>query len=287
MSTELFAGTVLEAATLDRSQLRRVNEDADATEEQACARKPALEVCSALQIDRDRPSSWSQSGAKRLFDLFCVLLSLPLVVPVSLLIALSVRLTSTGPVLFLQKRMGRYGRTFTIVKFRTLVHSPAIVHSAVTTAENQRCTPVGAFLRRWKLDELPQLLNVLIGEMSLVGSRPKLPEHHVADLQCRPGITGAATIAFALEEAVLAHFPEQHLEDYYREVILPVKHRLDVKYMARATFISDFKLLVDTVLHRWKSSDLDRLLNIEAFDAGGSRISRPSVMAGNESIADD
>ena len=86
-----------------------------------------------------------------------------------LAITLAVRLTSSGPVLFLQKRMGRHGRSFTILKFRTLIHAADRTHHAVTTAGNQHFTPIGSFLRRWKLNELPQLLNVLWGDMSLVG----------------------------------------------------------------------------------------------------------------------
>jgi lipopolysaccharide/colanic/teichoic acid biosynthesis glycosyltransferase len=100
--------------------------------------------------------------------------------------------------------MGSYGRTFKIVKFRTLEHCPESTHKSVTTAHNQRFTPIGPFLRRWKLDEFPQFWNVLKGDMSLVGPRPKIPGHQISQLQCRPGITGAATIAFAREENFLS-----------------------------------------------------------------------------------
>jgi lipopolysaccharide/colanic/teichoic acid biosynthesis glycosyltransferase len=182
---------------------------------------------------------------------------------VLLLIAIAVRLTSSGPVLFLQERVGRNGRSFTILKFRTMTHSEEIAHNPVTTANNQRFTAVGPFLRRWKLDELPQLLNVLLGDMSLVGPRPKLPEHQIGELLCRPGITGAATIAFAREETILADLTGPNLGDYYRDVILPVKHKLDVDYMARATFNSDFTLLFNTALRRWNGSEIDRLVSRE------------------------
>jgi len=129
---------------------------------------------------------------------------LPLLIPILLILAIAVWATSEGPVFFLQKRVGRDGCTFTILKFRTIVHDSRARYHAVTTAENQPFTPIGPFLRRWKLDELPQVFNVLMGHMSLVGPRPKMPEHVTKDLCCRPGITGAATIAFACEEAVLA-----------------------------------------------------------------------------------
>ncbi|MGP8173710.1 MAG: sugar transferase [Terracidiphilus sp.] len=222
---------------------------------------------SSLSLCDRRPSPWSQSGAKRLFDCVCVLFALPLLVPVLLAIALAVWLTSSGPVLFLQKRMGLHGRTFTILKFRTLIHAADKAHHAVTTAGNQRFTPTGPFLRRWKLDELPQLLNVLWGDMSLVGPRPKMPEHVISNLKCRPGITGAATIAFAREEEVLDRVPKHRLESFYHAVVLPAKRRLDVEYMARATFLSDFKLIVNSVLRRWDRSIMEGLLNTGAFEA--------------------
>ena len=214
----------------------------------------------SIHLIREKLSPWARSGAKRFFDCACILPFAPVLIPLFLVIGLAVRMTSTGPVLFLQKRMGRRGCVFTIVKFRTLTHCCDDVHRAVTTSANQRFTPVGPFLRRWKLDELPQLWNVLIGDMSLVGARPKLPIHQIGELECRPGITGAATIAFAREEAVLAQLPMGDLDGYYNEVILPLKRRIDEEYMAKATFFSDFKLLVNTVLRRWDTSIMESLL---------------------------
>lgn len=215
-------------------------------------------------------SAWSNSAGKRCFDCVCVLLALPLLVPILLLIALAVWLTSAGPVLFLQKRVGCHGRTFTILKFRTLIHDRDARYHAVTTAENQPFTPVGPFLRRWKLDELPQVFNVLLGHMSLVGPRPKMPEHVKVDLPCRPGITGAATIAFAREETILDRVPRHSLDDYYHRVILPAKRQLDAEYMARATFFSDLRLIVNSVLRRWDSTLADSLLEGEFFDVESS-----------------
>ena len=228
-------------------------------------------------------SPWSQSGAKRLFDCFCVLLALPMLIPILAVVALAVWLTSRGPVLFLQRRMGCHGRPFIILKFRTMTHSEHCSHNPVTTTENQCFTPIGLFLRRWKLDELPQLLNVLVGDMSMVGPRPKLIEHQIADLFCRPGITGAATIAFAREDQILARLPNHHLNDYYASVILPFKHQLDAEYMARATFLSDFKLILDSALRRWDRSVVERLPHSEAFQAGNSghrsKVSVPAIVS--------
>lgn len=217
-------------------------------------------------------SSWSRSGAKRFFDLACVLPALIILAPVFLSIALAVWLTSAGPVLFLQKRTGRHGQIFTILKFRTMPDAADKERHAVTTTENQQFTPVGPFLRRWKLDELPQLLNVLWGDMSLVGARPKMPEHAIFHLQSRPGITGAATLAFAHEAVALADVPSEQLEAYYRTVVLPAKRELDVEYMAHATFFSDLELLVNTVLRRWDSSTMESSLNAQEFEAAGRRL---------------
>jgi lipopolysaccharide/colanic/teichoic acid biosynthesis glycosyltransferase len=248
------------------------------------AQKPGLTARPSLHLPLHllgRLSPWSRSGAKRFFDCACVLSMLPLLVPLMLAIALAVRLTSSGPIHFLQKRMGRHGRTFTILKFRTLIHAPDKSHHAVTTACNQQFTPVGSFLRRWKLDELPQLLNVLAGHMSLVGPRPKLPEHVVSNPSCRPGITGAATIVFAREELILAHVPKDQLDAFYHEIVLPAKRSLDAVYMAHATFLSDLKLIVNSALRRWDSSVVEDLLSTEVFGATnemqGSRRSDPTI----------
>jgi len=151
----------------------------------------------------------------------------------------------------------------------------------VTTADNQQFTPVGPFLRRWKLDELPQLFNVLMGDMSLVGPRPKLAEHQLGDLRCRPGITGAATITSAREEHILASLPDHHLDGFYHAIILPAKLRLDREYMACATFLSDLKLIVDTVLRRWNADEIRKVLEINTDQTSTgkarSRIALPTA----------
>jgi len=225
-------------------------------------------------------SDWSNSWAKRVFDCVCVLLALPVILPLSLMIGAAVRLTSRGPVLFLQKRMGRHGRTFTILKFRTMVHIFDKAHHPITTSGNQAFTPIGPFLRRLKLDELPQLANVLLGHMSLVGPRPKLPEHVIFDLPCRPGITGLATTVFASEEAAFARVHKDYLDAFYHAVVLPAKWKLDAEYMARATFISDLKLLVNTVLRRWDDTVLQDYLRVAGVESEDkmtqSRVSDPT-----------
>ena len=154
---------VFEITTMNQPAQHSASGSADGIEGLASAQDFALTAGPFPYLIVKRPSPWSRSGAKRFFDCACVLLALPLVIPVFLAIALAVRLTSSGPVLFLQKRMGRHGRVFTILKFRTMIRVRDKAHHAVTTAYNQCFSPAGSFLRRWKLDELPQLLNVFWG----------------------------------------------------------------------------------------------------------------------------
>jgi lipopolysaccharide/colanic/teichoic acid biosynthesis glycosyltransferase len=206
-------------------------------------------------------SAWSDSRSKRLFDLVCVIGALPIVVPLLFVSALAVRLTSSGPVLFHQKRMGRHRRLFTIYKFRTMpVRNGLFERPTVTTSTNQRFTPVGPFLRRWKLDELPQIINVLRGDMSLVGPRPKLPEHQISDLACRPGITGHATCVFAHEETVFAGISEDELNSLNINFVLPFKERLDRNYMSTASCASDLQLILRSIFRKWRHFELQEFV---------------------------
>jgi lipopolysaccharide/colanic/teichoic acid biosynthesis glycosyltransferase len=215
-------------------------------------------------------SNWSRSGLKRFSDCIFVLLSLPLFAPILLFVGLAVRLTSRGPVLFSQTRSGLRGKRFTILKFRTMEHLECGTHKSVTTEGNQRFTSIGPFLRRWKLDELPQLFNVLAGDMSLVGPRPKMPEHQLGVLCSRPGITGAATLLFVREELVLANVRVASMDAFYHSVILPAKHQVDREYMAGATFLSDLKLIISTVLGYWDSSTICEMLHVDISEIEGN-----------------
>lgn len=265
MSANSFVTTTYEDEALDRPAQGHAEGRVDGVERRQAIRTLAPVVEFSLARFGSRPSPWSQSRAKRFFDCACVLLVMPLLLPLLLVIAMAVRLTSRGPALFKQKRVGRHGMAFTILKFRSMIHSTDKAHHAISTVSNQQFTLIGPLLRRWKLDELPQLLNVLWGDMSLVGPRPKMPEHMIGDLPCRPGITGGATIVFAHEEAILERVPKHQLDTCYQTIILPAKHQLDSEYMARATFFSDLKLIINSVLRRWDTSAVNHLLNIEAF----------------------
>jgi lipopolysaccharide/colanic/teichoic acid biosynthesis glycosyltransferase len=184
---------------------------------------------------------------------------MPILLPLFLIVAAAIRLNSKGPVLFLQKRVGRDGTLFTIYKFRTM-HLSSERQSLITTIDNPAITNLGRVLRWWKLDEVPQFINVLRGEMSLVGPRPKVPEQQTSVLRCRPGITGAATIAFAREEIFLVGIPEGQLVDYCRNVLLPLKQDLDDNYMGSATPLSDIRLLIDTAMRRWDRTIVSHVL---------------------------
>lgn len=249
----------LENACLDGSPT--ASKPTDTSKWRTHTAKVALPSCPSYQLVPDIPSRWSCSWGKRLFDVTCILVFLPILLSISVIVALAVGLTSPGPILFLQERMGREGKRFKILKFRTMAHLVDAEHSAVTTNSSQQITTVGLFLRRWKLDELPQLLNVLLGDMSLVGARPKVPDHQCGVLHSRPGITGAATLAFAREGASFDSIPSHQLPGYYRDVILPIKWRLDVEYMLNASFVSDLKLILKSVFRQWNHSLSHKLQN--------------------------
>ena len=173
--------------------------------------------------------------------------------PLLAVLALLVRATSRGPALFVQERVGRDGRTFGLLKLRTMVADAATRGSALTRPRDPRITPIGAVLRRFKLDELPQLVNVLRGDMSLVGPRPEVPRYVAgysarerAVLRARPGITDPASLAFADEAAVLARFDD--CERAYVETVLPAKLALSLSYLERRTLWSDLGVLARTAI---------------------------------------
>jgi lipopolysaccharide/colanic/teichoic acid biosynthesis glycosyltransferase len=236
-----------------------------------------------VKVPAQETSHWTCSASKRIFDCACVLLALPLplVIPVFAVVALAMRFTSPRLILFRQQRMGKLGQSFTIPKFRTMLHIEGGSHQVVAIAGARNFTLVGPFLRRWKLDELPQLFNVLAGHMSLVGPRPKMLDHSTFKLPCRPGITGAATIAFAREEVALSRVPMGRLDDLYHGTVLPAKQRIDSEYMSRATCATDVRLLVNTVLRRWDSFYLDDLIacTIMRLDGRTSNSGAPQAVS--------
>ena len=192
-------------------------------------------------------SPWCASASKRVFDLACVIPALVALSPILCVVAAAIRFTSPGPIVFRQQRAGKNRNLFTIYKFRTMVENSEAIGPGHTAKDDPRITLIGAFLRRFKLDELPQLFNVLLGDMSLVGPRPKLPHHDHAVFVCRPGVTGAATLAFRDEQRILCEVPPEDLDGFYQAHVVPRKLELDASYMSRATLISDIGVLIATV----------------------------------------
>ena len=189
--------------------------------------------------------------AKRLFDLLASGLGLLLLSPLLLAVALWIKLDSPGPVLFRQQRVGRQGRLFWIHKFRTMRTDNDGL--GLTVGRDVRITRAGAWLRRSKFDELPQLWDVLRGAMSLVGPRPELPIYVAAYpdalrevlLSVRPGITDPASLAFRDEGELLAQAADPERE--YLARILPAKLQLSADYIRHASFVGDLKLILATL----------------------------------------
>jgi len=188
---------------------------------------------------------------RRLFDTACASAGLALLAPIFALIALAIKLDDGGPVLYSQYRVGKGLRKFRLLKFRSMF-SGCAEGSLLTAPRDTRVTRVGRFLRRYKLDELPQLVNVLKGEMQLVGVRPQVekfvdifPDEYGELLQTPPGITDPASLSFRHEELL---FLENSIEEHYIAKILPIKLGIALKYSRTRTFLSDLEILFRTVL---------------------------------------
>jgi lipopolysaccharide/colanic/teichoic acid biosynthesis glycosyltransferase len=190
--------------------------------------------------------------SKRLFDVLAAACGLLLLAPVLCAIALWIRLDSPGPALFRQRRVGRHGRLFDIYKFRTMADRPDDGRQ-LTVGQDPRITRAGRFVRRTKLDELPQLLNVLEGTMSLVGPRPEVPRYvdryppavRQTVLSVAPGITDLAAILFKDENDILGR--AQDPERAYVETILPVKLEYYQRYVRERSFWLDLRIIFQTL----------------------------------------
>jgi lipopolysaccharide/colanic/teichoic acid biosynthesis glycosyltransferase len=188
---------------------------------------------------------------KRWFDAAASLIGLLALLPLFLLVAIAVILDSPGSPFFLQNRVGKLGKTFRIIKFRTMRAAAESAGALITAQGDSRITRVGKWLRNAKLDELPQLLNVLRGDMSLVGPRPEVPKYtelytpeQRLVFAMRPGITGPAAIAYADEEAILSR--QEDRERHYVDVLLPAKLEIDLSYCRNISFREDAALILGT-----------------------------------------
>jgi len=189
---------------------------------------------------------------KRAFDLFFAVLGLMVLSPLFLVVGVAVWLSSPGPVIFRSRRVGRFGKEFSLLKFRTMAEDAPLKGPAITFGNDPRITRLGAFLRRCKVDELPQLLNVIKGEMSLVGPRPEVPEYvrlytpeQSAVLNLVPGITDPASVKYAQESKLLG--ASESPEASYVQHVMPDKIRMNLEYAARANVWTDFLLILTTL----------------------------------------
>ena len=189
---------------------------------------------------------------KRISDFLTAAAGLVLLAPVFVLVAVAVKLDSDGPVFFRQERLGRHGVLFRIFKFRSMVSDADQRGGKLTVGGDTRVTRVGGFLRRHKLDELPQLINVLRGEMSMVGPRPEVPEYaemfpveFKRILEVRPGITHRTTLLFRNEEELLATTLDP--AETYVQTIMPAKMRLYIDALGEQSVMEDVRTIVETV----------------------------------------
>ena len=188
---------------------------------------------------------------KRTFDLCSSFMGLIILFPLLIFISLAIKLGSSGPIFFSQSRVGKDGKLFTLVKFRSMTVQQDSSNTA-TARGDVRITKIGAFLRKYKLDELPELWNVVMGEMSLVGPRPDVPGY--ADslkgtdrnmLKLRPGITGTASLKYANEEEILA--AQEDPQKYNDEVIFPDKVKVNLEYYENQSLWLDIKIIFATI----------------------------------------
>ena len=198
---------------------------------------------------------------KRAFDILVSAILLLLLSPILLFFAIWIKLDSPGPVFYRQERVTTYGRIFRIFKFRTMKVDADKMGSLVTLKNDDRITRVGHVIRRYRLDELPQLLNILTGDMSLVGTRPEVAKYVAAytpemkaTLLLPAGVTSTASILFKDEEELIAKFILEGMEvdDIYITKVLPEKMHYNLSYLKNYSFLGDLKLMVRTVLKVFK-----------------------------------
>lgn len=189
---------------------------------------------------------------KRVSDIILALVMLVFLIIPIIIISIAVKCTSKGPVFYKQVRVTTYGRHFKILKFRTMVVGADKMGSLVTVDGDSRVTPIGRFLRKYRLDEIPQVFNVLSGKMSVVGARPEVPKYvdaykkeYLATLLMPAGITSLASIMYKDEEKLLSD--ENDVDRVYIEKILPDKMAYNLKYLRNFSFRSDIKLMFKTV----------------------------------------
>lgn len=211
-----------------------------------------VETISPEEVDELLRNRKFQLILKRLFDIIFSFLGLLFLLPVFLIIAVAIKLDSKGSVFFKQIRVGKDGKEFKIYKFRTMVVDAEKKGMQITVDGDSRITKLGYYLRKTKIDELPQLINVLLGDMSFVGARPEVPKYvamYAEDqrsiLRIRPGITDIASIEYRDENSLLAK--SNNPEETYIKEIMPRKIELNIQYIKDISIVTDIKLIFKTI----------------------------------------
>lgn len=208
---------------------------------------------------------------KRIFDIVISMITLIVLSPVFLILSVIIRIDSNGPALFRQVRVTQYGKQFRIFKFRTMVNNAEKIGMQVTTKNDSRVTRVGRFLRKFRLDEIPQLLNIITGGMSFVGTRPEVvkfveqyTDEMMATLLLPAGVTSEASIQYKDEERILSNVDDA--DKTYVNVVLPEKMRYNLRCIKEFSFFGEIKIMVRTVLtvvKRDKNADSDTKIDTD------------------------
>lgn len=193
---------------------------------------------------------------KRLFDIIMSLILLILIFPVLLIIGITIKIDSKGPIFYRQTRITKYGKEFKIFKFRTMVVNADKIGSLVTTNNDSRITRVGSKIRKIRLDELPQLINILLGDMSFVGTRPEVKKYvdlytdeMYATLLLPAGVTSKASIEFKDEDEIISKYSKNDsIDNIYVKKVLPEKMKYNLEYLKHFNILLDLKLCINTVI---------------------------------------
>ncbi|SHK32618.1 Sugar transferase involved in LPS biosynthesis (colanic, teichoic acid) [Anaerobranca californiensis DSM 14826] len=210
------------------------------------------EILSPSEVEEILERKKMQLILKRVFDIIFSLLGLTVLLPIFLVISIVIKVDSKGPVFFRQVRVGKNGKEFRILKFRTMVVDADKKGMQITVGKDSRITKSGYVLRKFKLDELPQLINVLFGDMSFVGPRPEVPkyvalydENQKSVLKVKPGITDIASIEYRDENTLLGE--SDNPEKTYIEEVMPTKLKLNMEYIRNISIVNDVKLIFKTI----------------------------------------
>jgi len=194
---------------------------------------------------------------KRMMDLIGSLILLIILSPIMIIVGILVKIDSKGPVFYRQERITTYGRTFKIFKFRTMVQNADKIGSLVTLGEDPRITRIGKVIRKFRIDEIPQLINLLIGDMSFVGTRPevkkyvdKYTDEMKATLLMPAGVTSTASIKYKDEDEIISTYINkgEKVDDIYINRVLPEKMKYNLEYIKKFSIIQDFKIMINTII---------------------------------------